>query len=95
MNPLRSRPQASPFAISFGTMPPGADWLTVTGRALVGGDDRAFTLLVDGADPLAAGSPSAVELRIEGMTPLTGAVQGRTNIRTTMRTSLRPRPTRR
>jgi hypothetical protein len=78
-------------AISFGTMQPGSDWLTVTGRALVGGDERAFTLLVDGADPLAAGSPSAVELRIEGMTPLTGAVQGRTNIRTNARTSARRR----
>ena len=76
-------------AISFGTMQPGSDWLTVTGRALVGGDDRAFTLLVDGADPLAAGSPPAVELRIEGMPPLTGAVQGRTSVRTNTRTNTR------
>ncbi len=78
-------------AISFGTIQPGADWLTVTGRALVGGDERAFTLLVDGADPLAAGSPPAVELRIEGMLPLTGAVHGRTNIRTNRRTGSTPR----
>ena len=79
-------------AIAFGTMQPGADWLTVTGRALVGGDERAFTLLVDGADPLTAGSPSAVELRIEGMPPITGAVQGRTTIRTNTPASPRRRP---
>jgi hypothetical protein len=35
--------------------------------------------------------PSAVELRIEGMPPLTGAVQGRTSIRTNTRTSARRR----
>ena len=79
-------------AIAFGTMQPGADWLTVTGRALVGGDERAFTLLVDGADPLTAGSPSAVELRIEGMPPITGAVQGRTTIRTNTPATPRRRP---
>lgn len=61
---------------AFGILQPGPNWATVTGRVLVGRDERAFTLIMDGADPLAAGSPPTVVLQIEGMPTLTGTVAG-------------------
>ncbi|MEQ1690194.1 MAG: amidohydrolase family protein [Gemmatimonas sp.] len=68
-------------AISFGMLLPGPNWASVSGRLRVGGDERAFTLIVDGADPLAVGTPPTIVLHIEGMAPLTGTVTGLTEIR--------------
>ena len=65
---------------SFGTFQPGTHWASVTGRVKVGREERAFTLIVDGADPLATGTPPAVVLQIEGMPALRGAVVGTMDI---------------
>ena len=54
----------------------GPNWASVTGRVRVGSDERAFTLIVDGAYPLAKGTPATVVIVIEGMTPLSGTVTG-------------------
>ncbi|MBL0170492.1 MAG: amidohydrolase family protein [Gemmatimonadaceae bacterium] len=64
----------------FGTLQPGPNWASVTGRVRVGPDERAFTLIVEGADPLAKGTPATVVIAIEGMTTLTGTVTGTTEI---------------
>jgi len=61
---------------AFGILQPGPNWAAVTGRVRVGREDRAFTLMVDGADPLAARTPATVVLQIEGMATLTGTVAG-------------------
>ena len=67
-------------AMSLGTLQPGPNWATVSGLLRVGREERAFTLIVDGADPLAARTPPTVVMYIEGMTTLTGTVTGLTEI---------------
>ena len=61
---------------AFGMLQPGPNWATVSGRVRAGRDERAFTLNLEGADPLAAGTPPTVVLQIEGMATLTGTVAG-------------------
>lgn len=61
---------------AIGILQPGPNWATLTGRVRVGRDERAFTLMVDGADPLAARTPATVVLQIERMATLTGTVAG-------------------
>ena len=65
-------------SVSLGTLQPGPNWVSVTGRILVGRDVRAFTLIVDGADPLTVGTPATVVLHVEGMMPLRGTITGLT-----------------
>ncbi len=69
-------------AVSFGTLQPGPNWASVTGRLRMGRDERAFTLIVDGANPLADGAPATLVLHVEGMAPLGGKVNGTTEIST-------------
>jgi len=65
----------------FGTLQTRRNWATVSGRARIGTAERAFTLIVDGADPLAPGSPPTMILQMEGMAAVAGTVTGRTEIR--------------
>ena len=65
----------------FGTLQPGRNWATVSGRVRIGATERAFTLIVDGADPLATGTPPTMILQIEGMAAVAGTVTGLTEIR--------------
>lgn len=69
------------LSVSLGTLQPGPNWVTVTGRLHVGREERAFTLIVDGADPLTARTPPTVVLYVEGMATLTGTVTGLTEIK--------------
>jgi hypothetical protein len=60
---------------------PGRNWASATGRLRWGAEERAFTLVVDGADPLAVGTPPTLVLQIEGMLPVAGTVTGLMEIR--------------
>ena len=62
---------------SFGTLQVAPWWASVTGRARVRGatdldGDRAFTVIIDRADPMVDGPGSTVVLWVEGMAPVTG-----------------------
>ena len=63
-------------ATSLGLLQTADRWATITGRATIGGADRAFTLIVDGADPLTDGNPTTVTFTAEGAAPLKGKLVG-------------------
>jgi N-acyl-D-aspartate/D-glutamate deacylase len=61
------------------------DWASVTGRALVEGQERALTVVVDRDSPLDAGTDPAVSVRIEGREPTSGRLIGVVTITTALR----------
>lgn len=63
-------------AQTLGVLQPGARWATITGMANVAGASRAFTLIVDAANPLAAGTPKTMVLQIDGLPNMTGTITG-------------------
>ncbi len=69
-------------AQSFGVLQPANQWATITGMANVGGAARAFTLIIDAANPLAAGTPKSLVLQIAGLPLITGSIVGTTEIST-------------
>jgi N-acyl-D-amino-acid deacylase len=77
---LTTRSGAVLQSTALGVLQPGPGWATVSGMMRVGTDDRAFTLIIDSANPLRDGSPSMVALQIEGMPPITGVMRGRMTI---------------
>ena len=68
-------------SVSLGMLQAGDRWASVTGRARVGADERAFTLIVDAADPMTAGEPTTVVLQVEGMEPVRGTLPARATVR--------------
>jgi len=63
-------------SVSLGTLQVAPRWASVTGIARISGatdldGERAFTLIVDAADPMADGA-STIELRLEGLAPSRG-----------------------
>ncbi|MEZ4457481.1 MAG: amidohydrolase family protein [Gemmatimonadales bacterium] len=60
---------------NFGVVQRAGRWATVTGRILMRPErtDRAFTLVLDGADP---GLPPNFHLMVEGLPPLAGSLAG-------------------
>lgn len=63
-------------ASALGTLQAAAGWAAITGRTLVDGVDRAFTLVLDAADPLADGTPPTVRFAVEGRPALEGRLAG-------------------
>ena len=64
-------------SVSLGTLQVSPRWASITGIARISGATdldglRAFTLIIDAADPMADGAPTTVELRLEGMAPSRG-----------------------
>jgi N-acyl-D-aspartate/D-glutamate deacylase len=61
----------------FGLVQTSDRWGSVTGRVRVAADDseRAFTVIVEEADPMAAGS-ATVTLHVDGMPEVTGTLTG-------------------
>jgi N-acyl-D-aspartate/D-glutamate deacylase len=60
-------------AVSLGLLQTGSNWASVSGIGRSGGELRAFTLVIEGADPFAGGSPTAT-VRIDGRPPITGRI---------------------
>lgn len=68
--------KTSVTATTLGTLQTAAGWASVTGRAVVGpGDERAFTLIVEGADPFETGNPATVRLLVDGRDPIVGRLE--------------------
>jgi N-acyl-D-amino-acid deacylase len=65
---------------SLGVVQPGPGWTTVSGMMRVGADERAFTLILDSANPLLDGAPAMVSLLIDGQPPIVGQLRGRMTI---------------
>ncbi len=63
-------------AATLGTLQTADRWATITGRATVQGADRAFTLIVDGADPLAEGTLVTVTMAVDGLPAIQGQLKG-------------------
>jgi CBS domain-containing protein len=61
------------------------DWASVTGRAMVEGEERALTVVVDRDGPLDPGTEPAVSVRIEGREPASGRLVGVVTITTALR----------
>jgi N-acyl-D-aspartate/D-glutamate deacylase len=64
-------------SVALGTLQVSSRWASVTGVARVRGatdldGERAFTLIVDAADPMVEGAPTTVVLWVEGMAPVQG-----------------------
>jgi N-acyl-D-aspartate/D-glutamate deacylase len=59
----------------FGVLQVADGWASVTGQARVGrtGDERAFTVIVERADPFAGGA-ATVRVEVKGMPPVSGAL---------------------
>jgi len=70
-------------SVSLGTLQAGDRWASVTGRARLGrgGEERAFTLVVDAADPAATGGATTVVLTVEGMEPVRGTLSARATVK--------------
>jgi hypothetical protein len=69
-------------ATALGTLQTAAGWATITGRATIGGsgEERAFTLIVEAADPFVDGGPSTVRLAVDGGPVVEGRLAGRATI---------------
>ncbi len=72
-------------SVSLGTLQVAARWASVTGIARVRGatdvdGERAFTLIVDAADPNAAEGKPTVQLLVEGMAPMRGTLSSTARI---------------
>jgi N-acyl-D-aspartate/D-glutamate deacylase len=61
------------------------DWSSVTGRAMVEGQERALTVVVDRDSPLDPGDQPSVSVRIEGREPTSGRLVGVVTITTALR----------
>ena len=61
------------------------DWASVTGRAMVEGQERALTVIVDRGAPGPADQDPSVSLRIEGLAPTSGRLVGTVTITTAQR----------
>jgi N-acyl-D-aspartate/D-glutamate deacylase len=76
---------ASLASLSLGTLQVTGRWASVTGRARLRGagdldGDRAFTLIVDAADPGATDGAPTVLVQVEGMPPVRGTLSGTARI---------------
>jgi N-acyl-D-amino-acid deacylase len=72
-------------SVSLGTLQGAPGWASVTGVAQLRGatdldGERAFTLIVDAADPAAAEGTTTVLLQVEGMAPVRGTLSHRARI---------------
>jgi N-acyl-D-amino-acid deacylase len=63
----------------------GDQWASVTGRAMVEGQELSLTVVVDRANPLQRGTDPSISLRIEGREPTSGRLIGEVTITTASR----------
>ncbi len=61
-------------AVALGTLQTTQRWASITGVARVGvaGEERAFTLIVEGADPFVDGAPATMRLTVAGLSVIEG-----------------------
>jgi N-acyl-D-amino-acid deacylase len=62
-------------ATDFGVLQTTKQWTSVTGAARVDGEPRAFTAIVEQADPFVAGSPRTLTVERQGQPPLSGVLK--------------------
>ncbi len=82
---LRGPGRASIESLWLGTLQVTPRWASITGRARVTGlgeanGERAFTLIVDATDPMAAGDSTTVVLMVEGMPAVSGRLSTRARV---------------
>ena len=73
---LRSPDDPPVEAVRFGAIQTAAAWSTVSGVVTIDGSERAFVLVLDGADPTRPGDGTTVVLEIEGRAPIVGRSEG-------------------
>jgi N-acyl-D-aspartate/D-glutamate deacylase len=63
---------------TLGLLQTTKQWASVVGRGRAGssGDERSVTVTVEGADPLAPGTPATITIEVEGQAPVTGTLVG-------------------